>query len=300
MTDPFSTLGDDSVDPTELVPPDAETVSLGAATQQCVEALSHRPCGLFTDFDGTLSPLAATPDAAVIHPTAQEALRRLHTALDFVAIVTGRSAMVAEGLVGLPQLFYVGNHGLERRHLGAHTEHPAGIAASRGVTDALVDVAEAVRTQIPVDGLLFEDKRLSGSIHYRLVDDPDQARIHLLKAAQRAAERHDLLVSEGRRIVELRPRAPVNKGTAILELIEERALKSVLFFGDDVTDIDGFRALRAHREQTDIAALTIGVASPESPAALGETSDIIVHGVDACADLLAAIADALSPADDAT
>jgi trehalose 6-phosphate phosphatase len=121
----------------------------------------------------------------------------------------------------------------------------------------------------------------------------------LLKAAQRAAERHDLLVSEGRRIVELRPRAPVNKGTAILELIEERSLKSVLFFGDDVTDIDGFRALRAYREQADIAALTIGVASPESPAALIETSDIIVYGVDACADLLAAIADALSPAADA-
>lgn len=274
----------------------ADTATLGAATEQCLETLNHRPGGLFSDFDGTLSPLAETPDAAVINPGAQDALRRLHASVDLVSIVTGRSAAVAERLAGLPQLLYVGNHGLERRHRGEHSEHPAGVAASRGVTDALVEIAEEVRAHLPVDGLLFEDKRLSGSIHYRLVDDPIHARTQLLAAAKRAAERHDLLVSEGRRIVELRPRAPINKGTAIVDLVEEWSLRGVLFFGDDVTDIDGFRALRSYREQAGIVAINVGVASPESPPDLFETSDIIVHGVDACVDLLTAIADGLSPA----
>lgn len=289
---------DDRINPTQMASIEAETATLGAAMEQCVAVLGNRPCGLFTDFDGTLSPLADTPDAAVIHPAAQEALRALHASLDLLAIVTGRSAHVAERLVGLPQLLYVGNHGLERRFRGEHTAHPAGLAASAGVTDALVEIAEAVRAHIPAEGLLFEDKRLSGSVHYRQVDDPATAQRHILAAATAAAVRHDLVVSEGRRIVELRPRAPVNKGTAIVDLIEHYGLRGVLFFGDDVTDIDGFRALRTYRERTSIDALTIGIASPESPPELFETSDIIVEGVDACADLLSAIAESLSSDDE--
>jgi trehalose 6-phosphate phosphatase len=296
MTNSDQEQGADGISPARMASVEAETATLGAATEQCLAALSQRPSGLFSDFDGTLSPLADTPDAAVIHPAAQDALRRLTSSLDLVAIVTGRSADVAERMVGLPQLVYIGNHGLERRQHGAHTAHPAGVAASQGVTDALVEIAEAVRLHMSVDGLLFEDKRLSGSVHYRQVDDPATARTHLLEAAQRAAERHDLVVSEGRRIVELRPRAPINKGTAIVDLIEEYALQGVLFFGDDVTDIDGFRSLRTYRDQAGIAAITIGIASPESPSDLFETSDVIVHGVDACADLLVAITEALSPA----
>ena len=294
MTRNESDSADDQVNPTQVASIEAETATLGAAMEQCVAVLRHRPCGLFTDFDGTLSPLADTPNTAVIHPGAQEALRSLDASLDLLAIVTGRSADVAERLVGLPQLLYIGNHGLERRFRGEHTAHPAGLAASHGVTAALVEIAEVVQAHIPSEGLLFEDKRLSGSVHYRQVDDPTTAQRHILEAALAAAERHGLVVSEGRRIVELRPRAPVNKGTAIVDLIEHHGLQGVLFFGDDVTDIDGFRALRTYREQAGIDALNIGIASPESPPDLFETSDIIVQGVDACADLLAAIAESLS------
>ena len=261
--------------------------------QICADALRHTPSGLFSDFDGTLSVLAETPDAATIDPQAEQALRRLQSTVDLVSVVTGRSADAAQRLVGLPDLLYVGNHGLERRRREMHIEHPAGIAASRSVTDALVEIGEAVRAHLPGEGLIFEDKRLSGSIHYRLVDDPIRARSVLMDAAGAAAVQHDLLVTEGRRIIELRPRARVNKGTAIVDLIGEHQLKGVLFFGDDVTDIDGFRALRVHREESGIAALTIGVASPESPSALFETSDIIVEGVDACARLLGMIAEGL-------
>lgn len=273
--------------------PQATAVSLEVAAEQCLEVLHQRPSGLFSDFDGTLSPLALTPDAATIDLAAQDALRRLQTIVDLVAVVTGRSAEIAQRLVGLPELLYVGNHGLERRRGEAHTEHPAGLAATRDITAALVEIAESVRTQLPVDGLLFEDKRLSGSIHYRLVEDPDRMHAVLVDAARTAAAKRELMVTEGRRIVELRPRAPINKGTAILDLIAEHRLQGVLFFGDDVTDIDGFRALRRYRAETGMATLNIGVASPESPAALFETSDVIVDGVESCALLLATIADAL-------
>ncbi len=271
----------------------AEVTSVELAAERCVRVLRRRPSGLFTDFDGTLSKLAATPAAARIDPTAEQALDRLQTKLDLVAIVTGRSAADAQRLVGLPELLYVGNHGLERRRGEAHIEHPAGLAASDGVTIAIFEISEAVRSKLAVDGLIFENKSLSGSIHYRLAAEPELAREVLLREARKAAIRHDLVVTEGRRIIELRPHASVNKGTAIVELMIEHRLRGALFFGDDVTDIDGFLAIRAFRADAAIVALNIGISSPESPQALVETSDLVIDGVDACAELLRLVAERL-------
>jgi trehalose 6-phosphate phosphatase len=91
-------------------------------------------------------------------------------------------------------------------------------------------------------------------------------------------------------IFEVRPALAVNKGTAIRELVQDLGLHGIVFFGDDVTDVDAFRALRELREAGEAATLRVGVLGPEtSPAVLAEI-DVSVNGVAACAATLLALA----------
>src|SRR5262245_51861113 len=69
-----------------------------------VEVLRLRPAGLFTDIDGTISAIAATPSQAVVIERAREALKRLARRLDIVGAVTGRAADDGARLVGVPEL----------------------------------------------------------------------------------------------------------------------------------------------------------------------------------------------------
>jgi trehalose-6-phosphatase len=64
-------------------------------------------------------------------------------------------------------------------------------------------------------------------------------------------------------------------------LLAETGLRRALYAGDDVTDLDGFRALDGLE-----VAVRIAVASPEGPAELGELADVIVGSPDAFLELL--------------
>ena len=70
--------------------------------------------GLITDVDGTISPIVLDPDAARVTPRSRELLRQLHDHLALVAVITGRAAADVRSMVGLPDLVYIGNHGMER------------------------------------------------------------------------------------------------------------------------------------------------------------------------------------------
>ncbi len=254
--------------------------------------LAHRPAGLFSDFDGTLSPLAASPEQAIMHPRARGALVRLLAQVDEVGIITGRAALTAEAMVGIDGIDYVGNHGLEWRRHGQHVEHPESVASAGDVSATMTEIKQRVAGTVADDGLLFEDKRLSGSIHYREAKHPERVRDPLIAVASEVANAHGLVITEGRKIVEIRPKLVVNKGTALQRLIKERGLRGVLFFGDDVTDLDGFRMLHDMRREG-LQALTVGVASPEAPSEIYQLSDIVLGSVDDLADALERLADAL-------
>ena len=50
-------------------------------------------------------------------------------------------------------------------------------------------------------------------------------------------------------VIEIRPAVEINKGTAITAMVREEKIEGVVFLGDDITDIDGFRALNTLRSQ---------------------------------------------------
>lgn len=246
-----------------------------------------------TDIDGTISRMAPTPQEATVVEAARRALARLARRLALVGVVTGRAASVGEALVGVPDLVYVGNHGMERRAHGTTRHHPEAAAHADAIGAALGEIAAGARAAGLLDYLVIEDKQLSGSIHYRLAPNPEAARSVLWPLANAAAQRHGLLVTGGRLIVELRPPVTVNKGTALVELAAEYRLRGLLFFGDDLTDVDGFRAVRAMRDEGRLAGLNIAVVAPETLPEVRAMSDVTVDGVPACATLLTALASAL-------
>jgi trehalose 6-phosphate phosphatase len=277
-------------EPTSSAPAGVEPETV----ERCLATLRRAPAGLVTDIDGTISAIAPTPAEAVVEETARRALRRLAERLALVAVMSGRAAAVGAAMVEVPELIYVGNHGMERSHRGAAWTHPGAAAGAGALAAALAEVASAAQEIGRDEGVIVEDKGLSGTVHYRLAPDPEAARAFLLPLAVAAANRHGLVVTEGRLIVELRPNVVVNKGTAVVDLVAEHRLRGIVFLGDDLTDVDAFVALRTLREAGEVAALRVGVLGAETPPRVREEIDVAVRGVPACVALLAAVAEGLA------
>jgi trehalose 6-phosphate phosphatase len=255
-----------------------------------LDVLRLRPAGLFTDIDGTISAIAPTPSEAVVTSKARQALEQLAERLDIVGAVTGRAADYGAQLVGTPDILVVGNHGMEWLHRGSRWVHPDAEASKALLGAALADVGAAVTRAGVQDGVILEDKRLTASVHYRLAPDHLAARDVILAAATDAAARHGLRVTEGRLVVEMRPKVVINKGTAIVELVRRHSLNGVVYFGDDITDVDAFVAMHELHDSGAVSALAVAVLSAETHPLVSSMADVTVPGVDACIELLTSVA----------
>ena len=81
----------------------------------------------------------------------------------------------------------------------------------------------------------------------------------------------------------------LDKGTIVERLVKERDLRGVVFLGDDLTDVDGMKALKRLRTEG-LASLAIGVAGEEAPPGLVNESDILLPDPQAVAAFLARLA----------
>ena len=217
-------------------------------------AASPGEAAILLDVDGALAPIVRVPADAAVPDETRDELRRLHGRYALVACISGRPAEDARRVVGVDELTYVGEHGLELEPEAAEW------------SERLRRFAETVPWHD------VERKPLTVSFHYRRAANQDEARALLEEVAERA--RADGLVARfGRMVLELRPPLDANKGTAVRHLLEERDLKRALYAGDDTTDLDAFAA---------VATLELGVrvavASPEGPAQLREAADVVVDG----------------------
>lgn len=244
--------------------------------------LEQRPCGLITDIDGTISPIAPTPDAAYVTPTARQHLERLAGQLDLVAAVSGRAAADAARMVGLPQLIYIGNHGMDvwRNGVGQPLPVAAPFAA------AIAGVLREAQTNIHIPGVLWENKGVTASVHYRQTADPHAAQTELGAVLGALAAANGLRLTGGRLVWEIRPPLQIDKGVAVRNLVEEYRLRGAFFCGDDRTDADAFMALHDLRAAGTCATLAIGVLSADTPAVVRETADLLVNGVAGVVEVL--------------
>src|SRR5687768_14436366 len=111
---------------------------------------------LYTDIDGTLSPIAKTPAEAYVLPGAVDALRAIRKCGIRVVAISGRAAEDAQRLVGLDGIDYAGNHGFELVTAGGRVVSDDVAQSSLAITAALADVA-ALSGALP-EGILIEDK----------------------------------------------------------------------------------------------------------------------------------------------
>jgi trehalose 6-phosphate phosphatase len=252
--------------------------------------LQRRPSAVLSDFDGTLSPVAPTPDAAVMAPGVAAVLRSLRERVDLVGIVTGRGAADVMAKVPVDGLEFVGNHGLEWVDPAGHHVHPAGLEAERALPGLLATIRDRLASEVSLDGVIFEDKRYSASIHYRLANDPAFVGTVLDRIVDDIAGVHGLWVSPGKMVIELRPGARITKGTAVRRLAESHHCQSMVFLGDDVTDTDAFVALNELARASGASTCNVGVLTADTHPLVVEHSDFLLDGVEEVVAMLTEVA----------
>lgn len=226
-----------------------DPVAAYAFSREGIEALrrlrGRRLLAAF-DFDGTLAPIALRPEQVVTPPGTRAAMDRLRGWCG-TAVISGRSREDVLGRLGVAVDYAVGNHGIDGLP-GAERETQECVAVSQGWL-AQLRGGEVLRAVDP--GLLLEDKGVSLSVHYRQARDAARAVTELpaLFAQLQPAPR----IVTGKMVFNLLPPAAVDKGTAMLRLLELAGAEAGLYVGDDVTDEDVFRL-----HQPDLLTVRVG------------------------------------------
>lgn len=222
------------------------TIALTRGSRRIIgEIGSHRPMVVSLDVDGTLAPLARTPDAAAVPESTLSVLHRLdsHKRVTLV-LVSGRSVREVRAMTGEAASWIIGNHGNERAEREGVPELKLPSRAVRELDRAYRRLSEAVNG---IPGVLLEHKGATLGVHYRTV------RTDLRNTVQRRVRKTvgdlDLAVRTGKMMLDLRPHAAADKGKAVSELLVELCGRKwedtawVFYAGDDTTDEDVFSVL---------------------------------------------------------
>jgi trehalose 6-phosphate phosphatase len=262
-----------------------------APAERLLAPLRERPAvaAILCDVDGTLAPIAARPEQAQVPQRARDALAALAQRYGVVACVSGRRATTARAMVDLEALTYIGNHGLERLDPGAAEPHIDAALRPRAerVREFAAEQFTPARQRL---GVTLEDKDAIWSFHYRNAADQAAARATIAEI-EREARAQGLHPHRGRKVLEIRPTADVDKGTAVDSALRGGDLVRALYGGDDVTDLDAFRRLHELAEEGSLEAIVrVGVESDEGPPEIVQEADLVVRGTDGFCDVLEALA----------
>lgn len=241
---------------------------------------------VFLDYDGTLTPIVTDFRRALLAAEMRAAIAALGRRCP-VTIVSGRDLARLRELVQLDEVYLAGSHGFE-----IAGPEGSGLSLEKGgeflpSLEAAEGALEAHIEDIP--GASVERKRFSIAVHYREVADE---RVGEVRAAVDTvlAEQARLVLGHGKKVYELRPALPWDKGAAVLWLLAELGLDEAgtlpVYIGDDITDEDAFRALAGR-------GLCIGVRHGETRRT---AADFALEDTDEVRHFLEQLAAALGPA----
>ncbi|WP_298447383.1 trehalose-phosphatase [Ferrimicrobium sp.] len=201
------------------------------------------------DFDGTLSPIVATPDQAQLDPDLTPALQILGEQSN-VAIISGRPSDFLKAQFAGIKATLIGNYGrpetLDGRALALHKT-----------------LASRARAELP-DAILVEVKPSSIALHYRRAPEFASA---VTEWAKNVQSDPDISVEDGKSVVEIVVGINSTKDAVLSRLA--RSHPAVLYAGDDNGDLAALNLLRT------LPAVTCGlvVVSHQTPPALIEAAD---------------------------
>lgn len=229
----------------------------------------RRAEGLFVgfDFDGTLAPIADYPDVPTLSTRLESLVRQLTDRDDVrVAVVSGRELTDLRDRVGLGNIVYAGNHGLELYRDGERSLRPEVEAYQ----SRLQSIAETFQSRLDdVPGCRFENKELTLTVHVRNTP-PDRLEDVEEVVSETIPQDSEFELSAGKAVYEVTPPVPHDKGTALEELARGTPADWLtLYLGDDTTDEDAFEAIQPegigiHVGTDDSTAATYRIPSQEA------------------------------------
>ena len=217
---------------------------------------------LFLDFDGTLTEIAPRPSDAYLSSQRRKWLQALSAVPGFsISVISGRPLDDLQRLIGLDEIYYVGNHGLEWLRPGGSKN---SYAVDKPITDALQSIRNRLRHVLAHrKGVYLEDKGMALALHYRMASEDTALAVkseflRLVHQHQKGGLALEILA--GKEVVEAKPTI-ANKGNAAAYLLEHYGNGAFpVYCGDDLTDEVAFQRL-------DKKGITILVAETPRPTA---------------------------------
>ena len=200
---------------------------------------------LFLDYDGTLTPIVERPELAVLSSEMKDILEKLSHKYT-VAIVSGRLREDVQKLVGIEGIFYAGSHGFDIKG--------PSFSLIQKDAESIIPLISKVTENInnafgKIEGVIIEDKKFSVAVHYRLLKDDKYLDVIRSYLDNIIKNNSSLRIMEGKKVFEIMPRIDWNKGKAVRWIMEALGFNfneaNVIYIGDDTTDEDAFRIVRA-------------------------------------------------------
>ncbi|XP_051124334.1 probable trehalose-phosphate phosphatase E [Andrographis paniculata] len=208
---------------------------------------------VFLDYDGTLSPIVDDPDRAFITSEMREAVRNVAKFFP-TAIVSGRCRAKVYSFVRLSELYYAGSHGMDIKGPARGNRCRKGNQSllcqpAREFLPMIDEINKALMERVGhIAGAKVENNKFCLSVHYRCVEEKQWGELaEQVKLVIKDYPRVKL--SQGRKVLEIRPVIEWDKGNALEFLLESLGYAESdnvlpVYIGDDRTDEDAFKVLR--------------------------------------------------------
>jgi trehalose-phosphatase len=199
---------------------------------------------LFLDYDGTLTPIVSRPELALCPIEVKRHLEKMRDLPNvYLAIISGRSLEDLREKVGVSDIIYAGNHGLEIENRDGRRKKMLSSVRTRELKRISRNVHNSLK-QIPE--IFFEEKGPILSVHYRNVPQKFFARISQVLNEELQKWRGRWKMASGKMVFEIRPDVDFHKGKAVKEILKTVPSPGLLaiYLGDDQTDEDAFRVLK--------------------------------------------------------
>jgi trehalose 6-phosphate phosphatase len=260
---------------------------------ETLRPLTDRPrsAAVLCDIDGTLAPIVDRAEDAAVPENTSRLLGRIARRYAVVACISGRGAAEARRIVGVGGIAYAGSHGAELL-LPGQTQAEL-VPAFASWADRVREFALSKDSpELRMLRIRIEDKGAIVAFHWRGAPDEEAART-FLEGVATEAESAGFITHWGRKVLEVRPPVPIDKGRAARELLRRTPVRAALFGGDDATDLDVYDVLGDLRSDGQLDhAICVGVRSTEGPPAIVERADVVVDGTQGFVQVLEVLAGA--------
>lgn len=223
---------------------------------QITTASKGKQIVMFLDYDGTLSPIVEDPDRAFMTNEMRTAVKNIAMCFP-TAIVSGRCRDKVYEFVGLAELFYAGSHGMDIQGptKGYNNKYKKGNEAVlfQPASELLPMIEEVHKTLSDItksiNGAKVENNKFCISVHFRCVEEKKWGA--LAEQVKSVVNQYPkLILSLGRKVLEIRPAIKWDKGKALEFLLESLGFANSsdvlpVYIGDDRTDEDAFKVLQS-------------------------------------------------------